>query len=177
MNNYCLVGSTNPIKLDAIKRVISPLLKVNGIEVDTGVSKQPKTVDETINGALQRALALPGYYEDRETARVGLEAGVTLIGGKLFLINWGVLIVKGQILYAGGTQIELPDSLISPIYEEGLELNDAMERYFGLINPKHKKGAIAYFTADMVKRVDIFEHIAKLLFGQALQRGLLGLGG
>ena len=46
-----------------------------------------------------------------------------------------------------------------------------MEKYFGLHNVKHRDGAIGFFTEGMVKRVDIFEHIIKLLYGQYLHGG------
>ena len=49
----------------------------------------------------------------------------------------------------------------------GIDVPMAMEKYFGLHNVKHRDGAIGFFTEGMIKRVDIFEHIIKLLYSIA----------
>ena len=52
------VGTTNVIKLEAVKHVLSDFV-VEGINVGSGVSSQPKSDEETIQGAKNRALGLP----------------------------------------------------------------------------------------------------------------------
>lgn len=162
------LGTTNTAKVTAVRNVLEPLgLEIIPMAVNSLVSDQPKTDEETIKGATNRALALP-----TDGLRVGLEAGVELLDGDLFLTNYGVLIDQNNHVYkAGGTRITLPNEVKHAIFEEGLELADAMEKYFGLHNVKHCDGAIGFFTEGMVKRVDIFEHIIKLLYGQYLHGG------
>lgn len=157
------VGSGNNVKVNAVKKVLEPFgYEVSGIAVDSLVSSQPLTDEETIKGAYNRAKALPS-----DGLRIGLEAGVELVNDDLFLTNFGVLIDQDNNVYkAGGTRIVLPEEIKKMIFEEHLELSDAMEKHFKTVDIKHHQGAIGYFTDGLVVRMDIFEHIVKLLYGQ-----------
>ena len=159
------LGSKNIVKLNATKEVLEQYgFEVIGIDVDSKVSAQPKSDEETIKGAYNRAMALP-----ENSFRIGLEAGVELLNGELYLTNFGVLIDQNDQVYkAGGTRIILPKEIAKLILEDNLELSDAMEQYFNTLNIKHKEGAIGYFTNNLVVRKDIFTHIVKLLYGQYL---------
>ena len=160
------VGSTNNVKVQAVKNILEPLgFSVIGININSEVSSQPKTNEETMLGATNRALNLPN-----DGLRIGLEAGVYKLHDKLFLNNYGVLIDENGNKYAcGGYQIELPEIIENAIYKQGLELSDAMEKYFNKTDIKHLGGAISYFTSDMVQRIEIFEAITKMLYGEYLR--------
>lgn len=161
--NKVYIGSMNPIKIQATKNILEPLgFTVVATEVDSGVSKQPLTDEETMQGAKNRALQLPN-----DGLRIGLEAGVELHFDTLFLVNWGVLIDQiGQVCWAGGTRIPLPEEIKRALLMEKIELSEAMNIYFSEKNINHREGAIGYFTDLFVCRIDIFEHIVKLLIGQ-----------
>lgn len=163
MNVY--LGSKNIVKVTAVKEILEPLgYEVIGLDVDSQVGAQPKNDKETITGAYNRANALP-----EDGLRIGLEAGVEELEGILYLTNWGALIDENSKVYkAGGTRLPLPKEIATLIMEKGYELSDAMNLYFSTQDIKHKNGAIGYFTCDLVKRVDIFTHIVKLLYGQYL---------
>jgi len=165
MNAY--VGTKNVVKLNAVKEVLNPLgYTVLGFDVESKVSNQPKTDEETILGAKNRALALP-----KDGLRIGLEAGVAMLDDTLYLTNFGVMIDLDDNIYkAGGTRIPLPNVIKDLIINDNLELSEAMNLYFKTVDIKHKNGAIGYFTSDLVKRVDIFTHIVKLLYGQYLYK-------
>lgn len=157
------VGSANNVKVNAVKKILEPFgYEVIGIAVNSLVSNQPLNDEETIKGAYNRAKALPN-----DGLRIGLEAGVELVNDDLFLTNFGVLIDQDHNIYkAGGTRIVLPEEIKKMIFEEHLELSDAMEKHFKTVDIKHHQGAIGYFTTGLVVRMDIFEHIVKLLYGQ-----------
>ena len=159
------LGSTNPVKLSATQLVLNDY-DVVGVNVSSGVSNQPKSDEETILGAINRAMSLP-----KDGLRIGLEAGVTMHLGKLYLINWGALIDEDDNVYtAGGTRIELPEFVKKGIYDEGKELADIMGEVFNDNDIRKKQGAIGVFTSGMVERKDIFTHIVKLLYGQYLYK-------
>ena len=161
------LGSKNIVKLNATIEVLSEFgYEVIGLDVDSMVSAQPKNDEETLTGAYNRANSLP-----KDGIRIGLEAGVELLHNDLYLTNFGVLIDEENNIYkAGGTRIVLPIEIKKMIFEEGLELSDAMEKYFNTLDIKHKEGAIGYFTKNLVVRKDIFTHIVKLLYGQYLYK-------
>lgn len=160
------IGSKNIVKIKAAEEILTPYgFEVIAEEVESLVSAQPKSDEETIKGAENRALALP-----KDGIRIGLEAGVENLCDTLYLTNWGVLItLDDEKIIAGGTRIPLPNE-IKNLIEKGYELSDAMELYFKTKDIKHHNGAIGYFTCDMVKRVDIFKHIVKLLYGEYLYK-------
>ena len=159
------VGSQNIIKVNAVKAILEPLgYDIIPLNVNSNISNQPKTNLETLLGAVNRAQALP-----LDGLRIGLEAGVELVGDVLFLTNYGVLLSDDKVYYAGADQIELPKIIKDAIFNEGLELSDAMDKYYHLEDIKHKGGAISYFTSNMVQRIDIFKHLTSLLYGQFLK--------
>lgn len=163
--NKCYLGSQNKVKLASVKEVLKDY-EVIGINVDSGVGSQPKSDEETIQGALNRALALP-----KDGLRLGLEAGVQMCNDLLFLVNWGVLIdTNDNIYYAGGTRIPIDDFVQKGIFQDKRELADIMDEYLHTKGIKEKEGAISFFTSHQVKRKDIFTHIVKLLYGQYLRR-------
>ncbi len=159
------VGSLNKIKVGATTEVLSQYgYEVIGIDAPSQVSAQPMTDDETIEGATNRALGLP-----TDGLRIGLEAGVMLHKDTLFLTNWGVLIDEdGNRIVAGGTRIALPDEVKKTLFEDGLELSDAMAKHYNTKDIKFKEGAIGYFSNSLVTRNDNFVHIIKLLYGRYL---------
>lgn len=159
------VGSTNIVKIKACREVIEPFgYQVIGKDSQSLVSNQPKSDEETILGAINRALNLKEGY-----LRIGLEAGVTYQNNILFLVNWGALVDENENVYvAGGTRIPLPKEIENLIFNEKLELADAMDKYYNTIDIKHHSGAIGFFTEDQIKREEIFTHIVKLLYGQYL---------
>ena len=155
------VGTTNPVKIEAVKAVLIDS-EVIGLKVPSNVSSQPKSDQETIQGALNRAKALP-----RDGIRIGLEAGVQELDGIIYLINWGVLIDQDDnIYYAGGTRLPLPYNIGKRLFDEEIELADVINEYYNREDIKHQEGAVGILTGNCVKRVDIFIHIVKLLYGQ-----------
>lgn len=157
------LGSINPVKLRAAQNILEPLgFTVEGVNSASGISNQPLNDDETMRGALNRALSLPeGHF------RIGLEAGVQIHFDQMFLVNWGALIdPDNRVYWAGGTRIPLPNQIKDALLNDSLELSEAMDKFFREKNINHREGAIGYFTDLFVSRIDIFEHIVKLLIGQ-----------
>ncbi|MDF2699708.1 MAG: NTPase [Haloplasmataceae bacterium] len=161
LSKRVVVGSTNKVKVDAIK-VLLPDNEVIGLNIQSRVSPQPMTDEETIKGALNRALGARRFGE----IGIGLEGGVHQTSFGMFLVNFGVLVDEDFKVYlAGGTRILLPKEVSKEIYK-GKELGTIMDDYSNRINVKHEEGAVGIFTNNLVKRQDIFEHIGKLLLGQ-----------
>ncbi|MDD4212024.1 MAG: DUF84 family protein [Bacilli bacterium] len=161
------VGTQNRVKLDAVRLALKDMglvYEVVGLSTDSGVSSQPFSDKETIEGATNRALKCGD-----QGLRMGLEAGVEYTNGHLFLVNWGVLIDHNQEHYmAGGTRIPLPKKVQIELEQKQDELATIMDRLYKTEDIKHHEGAIGLFTDGSVKRIDIFVHIVKLLMGQYL---------
>ena len=152
------LASCNLAKAKATKEVFDDF-DIELLSVDVNNPKQPLSELETIECAKRRARALPNGY------RLGLEAGTTIIDDKCFLVNFGVLIDPNNNEYiAGGSYLELPECIKHELYDNGLELKDAMNKHYSGL--KEEGGAINIFTNGKVNRVDIFLHICKILKGE-----------
>lgn len=158
------VGTTNRVKIEAVKAVLTEY-DVIGIEVNSGIGPQPKSDEETILGAYNRAQGLP-----QGGLRFGLEAGVEKHNGMIFLVNWGVLIDEDDnVYYGGGTRLPLPQAIGERLYHEEVELATLIDEYYHREDIKHQEGAVGILTNNYVRRVDIFIHIVRILYGQYLQ--------
>ncbi|PEJ57526.1 inosine/xanthosine triphosphatase [Bacillus sp. AFS002410] len=156
------IGSLNPTKVGAVQNVFKDF-SVSGINVPSNVSNQPLTDLETMNGAVNRAhnARLAGGSE----IGIGLEGGVIIENGKLFLCNWGALVYENDVVLASGAKILLPSEFISDL-QNGTELAVLMERYTNEKDIRSKEGAVGIFTNGRITRTQIFEHICELLLGQ-----------
>ncbi|MBM7554922.1 DUF84 family protein [Thalassobacillus pellis] len=157
------IGSQNPAKINSVKNVF-PDFSVEGVMVESKVSAQPFSDEETMEGAINRA---------RECAKMkksvfglGLEGGVMEIEDELYLCNWGALIDTQENLYmASGARIPLPDKIKNEL-EKGRELGDVMDEYAEKQEIRKREGAIGIFTNAAINREEMFVHIVKLLKGQ-----------
>ncbi|MDV6377506.1 DUF84 family protein [Sporosarcina sp. GW1-11] len=161
-----VLGSENQAKLRAVVRTIDRYMgnsTVSSAAVASGVNAQPLNDEETRQGAINRAVAASAL---QHTYGIGLEGGVRMIEGTMYLCNWGALATpEGQVFTAAGAQIPLPEQLADEI-RSGKELGDAVDQYFKKQNIRLSEGAIGMLTAQLVPRDVLFEHIMQLLIGQ-----------
>lgn len=153
------VGSTNPVKIGAVRAVlrsVAPHASVEGIAVPSTVSDQPFGDDETIRGARARAVAA------RE--RLGTDLGVGLEGGVVELPDgsmqtcaWAVVVdAAGKSGVGGSLAMPLPSSVAAMI-RDGVELGVAMDRLVGAHGTKHGSGAVGILTSGLVDRQRAYE--------------------
>lgn len=159
------IGSTNPAKVKAVEEVFKHH-QIECFNVPSGVSEQPFSDEETIQGAINRAKhALEISNADLS---IGLEGGVTESPRGLLLCNWGALVCKSdpeKPLIAGGARLLLPD-VISNRLRQGEELGPVMDDFCQKVNIRAKEGAIGIFTNGRLNRSDMFIHIVRMLQGQ-----------
>jgi len=156
-----IVGSSNPVKIDSVEEAFKkyfPNSEVVGTEIDSGVSEQPMSELETINGARQRAhTALKSDPGARYG--VGIEGGVTEVEGKMFECAWVTIVDRaGTEGLAGGLYFELPDKIASEIRKGG-ELGPLMDQFTGKTNVKQGSGAIGIFTKGELDRKSAYVQI------------------
>ena len=163
-----MIGSKNPAKVQAAKHVIAmhfPAATVLETTVESGVSVQPFGDEETRLGAINRALRAVGSAKEAVSG-IGMEGGVRMLGGQMYLCNWGALVLPdGTRFTAGGAQIPLPQEIAKEIIA-GKELGPVVDAYFQANGIRKKEGAMGMFTAQAVSRGELFEHILQLLLGQ-----------
>ncbi|AIM15921.1 MULTISPECIES: DUF84 family protein [Neobacillus] len=164
-----IIGSKNPAKIDAVKNSFqSNDIEFISIDVPSGVSKQPFSDEETIQGAINRATR--ALQQGNGDIGIGLEGGVHQTSQGLFLCNWGALAAKGiQPIIAGGARLLLPEEVAERL-KAGEELGPIMDDYANKKNVRTKEGAIGIFTNGMINRRNMFTHVTNLLVGQYLYK-------
>ncbi len=153
------VGSKNPVKEEAARRVIHyywPEAEILTLAVESGVPPQPWGVAETIAGARQRALA--ALQRTAADLGIGLEGGVEEIpeAGGVFLSGWAaVALPDGRVFFGSGGRVLVPPPLMQAL-QAGEELGPAMDRLVGQEGTKHTVGSVGILTRGFVTRAEQF---------------------
>ncbi|TCV93337.1 inosine/xanthosine triphosphatase [Luteibacter rhizovicinus] len=153
-----LVGSHNPVKINAVRGAIAPLypnriVECEGIHAPSGVRDQPMTQAETREGALNRL----AYLRDRGGADlyVSMEGGIDVLedGPATFAY---VAVADAMRLSVGRTAaLSLPAHVYAAL-ESGDELGIVMDRLFGTDNIKQKGGTVALVTNGNETRESVY---------------------
>jgi inosine/xanthosine triphosphatase len=151
------VGSTNPIKVAAVKSIVTQLwpgAEIQSVDVPTGVSEMPMSDEETIIGARNRARA--ARLAINADLGFGLEGGVHLDPIGLMLQGWVVVTDgNGREGVAGAGRLPLPPLLADRVLA-GEELGPIMDSLLGETNVKAKGGAIGALTGGLIPREQAF---------------------
>lgn len=167
-----VIASKNPAKINAAEIVLQLLdteITLESMEVDSGVSAQPMSDEETRFGAINRATG--ALARSGADLAIGLEGGVDESEGILYLCNWGALAsVNGAVITAGGARIPLPSEIAEHIVA-GEELGPVMDRFANETGIRKHKGAVGVLTDGFINRESMFKHVVRLLVGQYQFRG------
>ncbi len=153
-----MVASRNPVKLDAVKEglavFIADEIELTGVSVDSGVSDQPFSEDDTLLGAENRVknamLQFPGY-----NLYVGVEGGVDDSVSGLMAFAW-IVISNGKKTGKARTAGFFLPPRVAELVHQGYELGDADDMVFTKNNSKQQNGAIGLLTNDAITRKTLY---------------------
>lgn len=152
-----IVGSKNKAKIGAVTRGAAtywPAIQVSGQDVPSGVPDQPIGLEQTTQGAVNRAKAAYALGAAKEgTLGVGLEGGVMDMAGRIVL--FGVVAVYDGTRESAVTTMgtPLPDAWGEAL-KNGEELGPYIVRKFGDYNKTI--GTMPFLTNNVVLREDVF---------------------
>lgn len=160
-----VLASKNPVKMRAVKAGFSRMFpdweyEIQTISVDSGVSDQPNSNEETLKGACNRAesamSAMPAadYW-------VGVEGGVEDLGDDMTAFAW-IVVRSNQVLGKGRTGAFFLPEAVSRLVRQGVELGEADDLVFGRSNSKQENGAIGLLTGNVVDRAQLYEQAVVL---------------
>jgi len=154
------VGSTNPVKVEAVKEKILEYdflkdAQVLGLETDSGVSLQPGSLEETIQGARNRA----------KNAFVNCDLGIGLESGLMSvpLTKTGYMdfcacaIFDGTEYYIGLSSVfEYPPKVMEMVLKDKVTITQAFHKLGLTTNPEigMAEGAIGILTHNRLTRKD-----------------------
>ncbi|MCE5296005.1 MAG: inosine/xanthosine triphosphatase [Euryarchaeota archaeon] len=149
------VGSTNPVKVAAVRSVFERLFKdvvIGSVEVDSGVGKQPFQGD-VLRGARRRAMkSLDGY-----DLGIGIEAGVYKGDDGLYDVQQCAIIDgMGRVTHGHGPGFKYPPEIESKV-RSGMSVGEAVDEIFKTEKNGRKGGAIGLLTNGLLKRKELTE--------------------
>jgi len=159
------VGTQNKGKLEAVKNAMFcygeySASQITGTEVESGVSNQPKTIDETITGAKNRAKN--AYNKEMADLGIGLESGIFPVNQTKsgYMDTTVCAIFDGKNFHLGFSScFEYPKKMIDMIFQENKEISDiAIE--LGFTNDRsfrEDKGMIGVLTKGVITRTKYSE--------------------
>lgn len=169
------VGSTNPVKINAVKQVFSIIfpkknITVNSLDISSEVSNQPIELNNVVKGAVKRAQnamnkakkIFPTYFEneDEDIFSIGIEAGLVsipfTISGYLDYQFCAIIDKTGKSSIGSNSGWEYPGEVINSIINNrDLEIADIMTKISGDNEIKYRGGAIGYYSKGYLKREEL----------------------
>ncbi len=155
-----VVASRNPVKIEAVRLGFERMfpearLQVEGVSVESGVSRQPMTDGETLQGALNRACAARQAAPQADFW-AGIEGGVEEQDGTVSAFAWVVILARQGMGKARSATFDLPPAL-AELIRQGVELGEADDRLFERQNSKQQNGAVGLLTGDVIDRARYYE--------------------
>ncbi len=171
------IGSANRVKVEAVRRICEQLYEYvdcYSCPVDSGVAEQPRGVDETVTGAINRARAALGEVDENEKEEDGVEhdLGVGIEAGLLpspHEDQWmdvqycAVVDRTGRVTLGHGSGFAYPPSVIEAV-DSGQTVGEAMTQLTGIQDIGQKGGAIGHLTRDLLRRRSLTEQAVLMAF-------------
>lgn len=155
-----VVTSFNPVKIEAAREAFLhsfPLqeIQVVPLQVSSGVADQPRSDDETRQGARNRVADARLKAPDADYW-VGIEGGLDFFDEHLMAFAWMVVsAADNRSGEARSATLPLPPG-VQELVESGLELGEANDRVFSTINSKQGGGAYGLLTDGLMTRQSIY---------------------
>lgn len=174
------VGSTRKPKLGAVGEALREIglllddraeFQVVGREVESGVGHTPRSREELMQGARQRAEALQtlASQEDQHwDFFVGLEGGFDSIEEngvrRVFLESWAYVSDGKRGHFGRSGAVEVPELLAYEVLVNGTELGEAIDRFAGDAGIRDAQGAWGVLSSNRITRQDAFRVAAVAAF-------------
>lgn len=158
-----LVGSTNPVKINAAKVAICQIfpethIECIGIHAPSMVPDQPMTEVDTRQGAINRVTYCQETAESGEHPAelfVAMEGGVDNFEHGPATFAYIVVATANQVSVGRSALLPLPACIYRSL-GAGEELGDVMDRLFNTKNIKQQGGAIGLLTKGHATRESIY---------------------
>lgn len=152
------MSTTSPVKHQAISRAMRRAgipVRVEGAKVESGVSEQPLTMNETYQGALSRHALLIARNDDADYFAT-VESGLHTIHDNHSPFGCNTLIIQkrdGEPHIGMDIDIEFPQVLLDRVPSEYPDLGVLVQEEFGSL----LKDPYPYLTGDRLTRSSILE--------------------
>jgi inosine/xanthosine triphosphatase len=160
-----IIASNNPVKRNAVLTGFLRMFPdeefyINEFSAPSGVSDQPLSSRETLQGALNRSEYVFGNQPDADFW-VGIEGGVEFLDDDLTAFAWVVIRSRHCVGKSRTGTLFLPPA-VARLIRQGKELGEADDIVFGRANSKTENGAVGLLTGDVIDRAELYAHAVVL---------------
>ena len=154
-----IISSKNPVKINAVKSGFQKMFPDEtfdymGVSVQSEVSDQPLTDNETFQGATNRANNAKSLFAEADYW-VGIEGGIEKIDNEMEVFAWVFIISNNQKGQSKTATFLLPKKIVS-LVNQGKELGTANDIVFNKTNSKQKNGTVGILTNDIINRTTYY---------------------
>jgi inosine/xanthosine triphosphatase len=156
-----IVGSANPVKINATEQAFTQMFpdttfEVSGVDIESGVSDQPMSEEETLTGATNRAKNCQRHHPQADYW-VGIEGGVEISEHGMEAFAWIVVRSKEGMDGRGRTGSFFLPPQIATLVSQGMEMGPADDVVFQVENSKQKNGAVGLLTDNKITRTSYYQ--------------------
>ncbi len=155
-----IVGSKNPVKISCTESAFTEAFNqgflVNGVNVSSMVSDQPKGDEETFLGAKNRALNSKSIFPEADYW-VGIEGGIAEDKLGMNAFAWIYIEDKKGITGWSKTGSFYLPAAISDLVRSGMELGAADDQFFTKENSKQTGGSVGILTKGVLERTAYYQ--------------------
>jgi len=170
-----IVGSKNPVKINAIEQTLATLFPdskviVEGIHAPSLVADQPLTEDETLTGARNRVEYCRQVWANKNKKAdfyAAMEGGVDKFEYGAATFAYVVISNGNEETVGRSANLPIPLSVYHSLLE-GEELGPLMDKLFGTTNIKQKGGAIGLLTNGAQTRLSTYVQALTLAMARFL---------
>jgi len=161
-----IVASKNPVKIGAALEGFTIMFpeeafEVEGVSAVSGVSDQPMSNAETLQGARQR---VENAYAANQSADfwIGIEGGIEEVQNEMEAFAWIVVKSKDGSTGRARTGTFFLPPRVAELVRQGKELGEADDVVFGKTNSKQDNGAVGLLTDNAIHRKHYYTHATVL---------------
>ena len=179
MSKRVIVASKNPVKVQSTRAGFSVYFPstdwdVQGFSIPSGVSDQPMSDEETLQGAMNRAKEAKKQHPEAHFW-VGIEGGCAIQEQKMWVFAWVVVCSRERVSKAKTSMFALPEN-IAQLVQEGIELGVATDMVFGKENTKHSQGVVGMLSKGLIDRTQYYVQPMILALTSFTENEASGLG-
>jgi inosine/xanthosine triphosphatase len=177
------IGSRNRAKVSGVKKAFRGFFRgaeFKEVDLTSRVKTQPMGLDETVEGARQRAeLAIK---EGEADFGVGVEAGIIRLAeenkGEGFFLNVQIAAVvdsAGRLSFGSSSGFPIPTKFVSLIEAEQAELDKYAHELTGAKKIREEEGVVYHLSKGRLSRVEMTEQCVSMALIPWLNKGTFEL--
>lgn len=155
-----VIASKNPVKIAAVKNGFEKMFpaetfSLDGVSVQSGVSDQPMSDAETLEGAWNRCHRAADAAPDADFW-IGIEGGVEDKAGEMEAFAWVVVRSRDGKIGKGRSSAFFLPAKVAELIRQGKELGEADDIIFSRTNSKQENGAVGLLTHNVIDRAHYY---------------------